>query len=211
MEALRDRLPKHQMPTTRTYTIRHIDREAEQIWVDFVTHGDEGLAGPWAERAQPGDPISFFGPGSGYSPRPDADWHLLVSDEAALQAIARSVESMSLDASGLVLVEVRSEEERQQIDAPAGVEVRWLYRGADFTPETTVLADEIRRTELPPGDVQAFVHGERAQMKEIRRHLVKERGLSRKELSISAYWAYGRKEQDFQAEKKTPAGQIDDD
>ncbi|WP_022872048.1 siderophore-interacting protein [Nesterenkonia alba] len=211
LDALRDQLPQDQMPVTRTYTIRHIDRERQHIWVDFVIHGDEGIAGPWAAGAQPGDQISFFGPGSGYAPRPEADWHLLAGDESALPAIAASVESMPAQAQGLALIEVRDAAEEQPIAAPAGVEVRWLHRGADFSPETTQLTAAVAEVEIPSGDVQIFIHGEREQMKAIRRNLVKERGVDRRGMSLSAYWAYGRVEDQFQAEKRTPVGQIDED
>ena len=68
MDALRERLEPAQLPVTRTYTIRHDDAENEQIWVDFVVHGDEGLAGPWAAAVQPlhvhpcrGRELNFFG------------------------------------------------------------------------------------------------------------------------------------------------------
>lgn len=211
MDALREQLPSKQMPVTRTYTIRHIDRENKQIWVDFVIHGDEGLAGPWAAAAQPGDLISFFGPGSGYSPRAEADWHLLAGDESALPAIAASLEGMDPQARGVVLAEVRDASEEIALNAPAGVEVIWLHRGGDFTPETARLGEHLEAMEIPDGDVQVFIHGERKQMKQIRRLLVKERGLDRKAMSLSAYWAHGRIEDQFQAEKKTPAGNIDTD
>lgn len=212
MEALRDELPVEQMPVTRTYTIRHVDRQLRQIWVDFVTHGDQGLAGPWAENAQPGDTISFFGPGAGYTPRSDADFHLLAGDEAALPAIAAALENMEPQARGLAVLEVRDAAEELPLNPPAGVEVVWLHRAGDFTPETTRLADYLRAAELPDAaenDIQVFIHGEREQMKLIRRALVEERGLPRKGMSLSAYWAYGRVEDEFQAEKKTPVGQID--
>src|SRR5512133_3942434 len=73
---------------TRTYTIRRFDREANELAIDFVIHGDDGLAGPWAARAKPGDQISFMGPGGAWAPAADADAHLLVGDEAAIPAIA---------------------------------------------------------------------------------------------------------------------------
>ncbi|MBP2318589.1 siderophore-interacting protein [Nesterenkonia lacusekhoensis] len=212
MEALREELPVEQMPVTRTYTIRHVDRQLRQIWVDFVTHGDQGLAGPWAENAQPGDTISFFGPGAGYTPRSDADFHLLAGDEAALPAIAAALENMEPQARGLAVLEVHDAAEELPLNPPAGVEVVWLHRGGDFTPEATQLADYLRTAELPDAeenDIQVFIHGEREQMKLIRRALVEERGLPRKGMSLSAYWAYGRAEDEFQAEKKTPVGQID--
>ncbi|WP_120005725.1 siderophore-interacting protein [Nesterenkonia muleiensis] len=209
LEALRQELSPEQLPVTRTYTIRRIDREQKQIWVDFVIHGDHGVAGPWAAQAQPGDTISFFGPGSGYAPRADADFHLMAGDETALPAIAAAVESLDAGARGLVVLDVANAHEHIPLSAPEDVEVRWLHRGGDFTPENARLAEHLQSIELPAGDVQVFIHGEREQMKLIRRLLVNERGLERRGMSLSAYWAYGRAEDAFQAEKRTPIGKID--
>ncbi|PRZ15692.1 siderophore-interacting protein [Nesterenkonia sandarakina] len=210
MDALREQLSTEQMPVTRTYTIRHVDHLNAQIWVDFVVHGDVGRAGVWAKGAEVGDLISFFGPGSGYAPRGDAAWHLLAGDEAALPAIASALESMAQDARGVAVVEVRDAAERQPLDVPAGMDLVWLHREADFSPETTMLAEYLEELTIPEGDVQVFVHGERAQMKRIRRMLVDQKGLDRKAMSLSAYWAHGRIEDQFQAEKRTPVGQIED-
>lgn len=210
MDALREQLSTEQMPVTRTYTIRHVDHASSQIWVDFVVHGEVGRAGVWAKHAQIGDQISFFGPGSGYAPREEAAWHLLAGDEAALPAIASALESMAEDARGVAVVEVRDAEERQPLDVPAGMDLVWLHREADFSPETTMLARYLEELSVPDGDVQVFVHGERAQMKRIRKMLVDQKGLDRKAMSLSAYWAHGRIEDQFQAEKRTPMGQIED-
>jgi NADPH-dependent ferric siderophore reductase len=209
METLREQLPAKQMPVRRTYTIRHIDWKNKHIWVDFVIHGDEGVAGPWAASAQPGDLISFFGPGSGYAPRPEADFHLIAGDEAALPAVAAALEGMDNNARGIAVLEVRDSSEQVPLNAPEGVDVQWLHRGGDFTPETTRIAEHLQAVDIPDGDVQVFIHGEREQMKRIRKMLVKERGLERKGMSLSAYWAYGRVEDQFQAEKQTPQGKID--
>src|SRR5699024_5948215 len=122
-----------QMPVTRTYTIRHIDHQNEQIWVDFVIHGDRGVAGPWAASVQPGETISFFGPGAGYAPRPDADFHLLAGDEAALPAIAAALESMEADARGTAVIEVRDAQEELPLKAPDGIDVVWLHRGGEVS------------------------------------------------------------------------------
>ena len=56
--------------------------------------------------------------------------------------------------------------------------------------------------------VQVFAHGERESIKEVRR-VLKQRGVPREAISISGYWARGRTEDAFQAEKRTPVGQID--
>jgi hypothetical protein len=66
----------------------------------------------------------------------------------------------------------------------------------------------VAELDWPAGEVDAFVHGERGAVKELRDVLFKDHGLHRKQVSISGYWAYGRAEDAFQAEKKTPAGQI---
>ena len=56
--------------------------------------------------------------------------------------------------------------------------------------------------------VQAFVHGEREAMKAARTVLFDQRGLDRSQVSLSGYWAGGRTEDVFQAEKKLPVGKI---
>jgi NADPH-dependent ferric siderophore reductase len=45
-------------------------------------------------------------------------------------------------------------------------------------------------------------------MKALREVFFKQRGLERRQVSLSGYWAQGRVEDVFQAEKKLPVGQI---
>ena len=45
-------------------------------------------------------------------------------------------------------------------------------------------------------------------MKSLREVFFRERGLERAQVSLSGYWATGRVEDDFQAEKKLPIGQV---
>ena len=51
---VRAKLPPEQQPVLRTYTVRRVDPQAREILVDFVVHGDEGIAGPWAASVEPG-------------------------------------------------------------------------------------------------------------------------------------------------------------
>jgi len=208
MERLREELPIELLPSTRTYSIRRFDLEAGRIWIDFVTHGDEGVAGPWAANAQPGDPVVLGGIGGGYAPDPSADWHLLAGDESAIPAIASALEAMPADAVGVALIEVQNASEQLELDAPAGIEVRWLHRGDSEAGTTELLVDAVRGLDWRAGRVQVFAHGERGAMKRLRPHLTDERGVDRTQLSLSAYWAYGRREDAFQAEKREAIGQI---
>src|SRR4029079_16981765 len=72
--------------------------------------------------------VRFMGPGGAYAPDLDADWHLLVGDESALPAIARSLESLPDGARAHAFIEVSGPEEEQKIDSD--VEVVWLHRGS---------------------------------------------------------------------------------
>lgn len=208
MEA-RASLPAEQVPVTRTYTIRAVDPVNRELAIDFVTHGDEGLAAPWAQRAQPGDRLLLQGPGGRYAPRPDA-FHLLLGDESAVPAISRGIEFMGPGARGIVVIEAESEEDVLELDAPEGVEVRWILReGAGHSEQRLVEAVlPALGGEWPQGPVQVFAHGERGSIKAVRR-LLREHGVPKEDLSISAYWALGRTEDRFQAEKKEPIGKIE--
>ncbi len=192
-------------PVTRTYTVRTVDAEAQTLDLDFVVHGDEGLAGPWAAAVEPGARLSFMGPGGGYLPNSEADWFLLLGDLSAVPAIAAALEALPTDAVGAAIIEVDAEDAILPIAAPVGVDVRWIV---DASHPTALLADAVRDLSWRDGHVDVFAHGERESMKQLRRALFDERGLERSQVSLSGYWARGRTEDTFQAEKREPIGQI---
>jgi NADPH-dependent ferric siderophore reductase len=207
--ALRETLPPEDMPVTRTYTIRSIDREARTLALDFVVHGDEGLAGPWAEAARPGDLLSFTGPGGGFAPTDDpAVPRLLLGDDAALPAIAAALEEMPREATGFALIEVDGAADQQDLVAPDGIDVRWLHRSASDAGPGEALLAALADLEPLGAATEVFAHGERETMKQVRRILQDGWGLDRRAMSLSAYWANGRAEDQFQAEKKAPENII---
>ncbi|MDN3497178.1 siderophore-interacting protein [Planococcus sp. APC 4015] len=192
-------------PVTRTYTIRRVDADAQVLEIDFVVHGDEGLAGPWAASVRPGAALTILGPGGGYAPNPDADWYLFVGDLSAVPAIASALESLATDAVGLAIIEVESADAVLELTAPAGVGVQWIV---DPDHEVDRLANAVRAATWRDGHVDVFAHGERESMKALRPALFEERGLERSQVSLSGYWARGRTEDRFQAEKREPVGQF---
>ncbi|MDQ1053003.1 NADPH-dependent ferric siderophore reductase [Arthrobacter sp. SORGH_AS 212] len=208
LATIRETMPREQWPTTRTYTIRRVDPEARELAIDFVVHGDEGLAGPWAAAAEPGDTLTFTGPGGAYNPNPDADWYLFAGDEAALPAIAASLEALPAGATGLAFLEVDTEADIQPVSAPAGVRVEWLTRNGEPAGASRLLVDAVAGAKWLSGTVDVFAHGERGYMKALRDVFFAQRGLERSQVSLSGYWAQGRVEDVFQAEKKLPVGKI---
>ena len=65
-------LPTEQQPVVRTYTVRCVDEDRREVAIDFVVHGDHGVAGPWAVAATPGQPACLMGPRGAYGPDPAA-------------------------------------------------------------------------------------------------------------------------------------------
>jgi len=204
-------LPAEQRPTVRTYTVRRADAERRELTIDFVIHGDHGVAGPWAQAVEIGRPAYLMGPGGAYTPDPAADWHLLAGDESALPAIGKVLEALPRNAVGKAFIEVAGPEDEIDLDAPPGVQVRWIYRGgrADLVPEDKAgdhapLIAAVRETDWLPGQVQVFIHGEaQAVMHNLRPYIRNERGVTgRWAASISGYWRRGRTEETFRQWKR---------
>lgn len=204
LAALREHSPE-KLPVRRTYTARWVDVENQRLAIDFVVHGDEGVAGPWAVRAQPGDALVLTGAGGTYRPDPDADWHLFVGDMTAAPAIASALEELPPAARGHAII-LAAPADQARLSAPSGVTVRWI--APDRGPESDPLLAALEELPWLPGTPHAFVHGERESIKRLRKHLLESREIPRERLSISAYWASGRAEDQFQAEKREPVGQL---
>ncbi len=191
----------------RTYTVRRSDPANQRLTLDFVVHGDAGIAAPWARGAEPGDLLRLNGAGGGYRPAEDLGTHLFLGDESALPAINAALEALPPTARGTAFLETSKVDGSLDVDVPTGVEVVWLERPE---PGTTpqALANALAEREWPTGGVDVFAHGERESMKAVRKVL---RDVTREtdRVSISGYWAYGRTEDRFQAEKREPIGDID--
>jgi NADPH-dependent ferric siderophore reductase len=207
LDALRALLPAGVQPRLRSDTVRAWDGSAGELTLDFVVHGDEGLAGPWAASARPGDELLLLGPGGAYSPSPDADWHLLVADESALPAVAVGAAHLPPGSRAVALVEVEGPLDEVPFAAP-GLEVRWVHRAG--RPVGQALVAAVRELPWDDGVPHAFVHGEAGFVRELRAHLRVERGLPREHLSISGYWRLGTDDEGWRARKREWAREIED-
>lgn len=195
--AIREAMPREDWPLVRTYTVRSLDHAAAEMVIDFVVHGDTGVAGPWALAAAPGDEITLMGPGGAYAPSPEADAHVLVGDEAALPAIAAALEAVPAGAPVHAWVQVDGPDDELPLTTAGELSLRWLHRDAGED-----LVETVRAAAWPAGTVHAFVHGETGDVKALRAHVLEERGVAREMLSISGYWRRGADEDTFQAEKR---------
>jgi NADPH-dependent ferric siderophore reductase len=186
-QAVRDSHPDAEQPARRRYTVRAWNPAVHRLTVDFVVHGASGVAGPWAATAQPGDVLVFTGPNGGYRPDPATDWHLMVGDESAVPAIAVSLESLPAGARAVVRVVCDGPDHELELGGPADVDVVWLHRHGDERDESLLLA-AVEALDFGEGKPFGFVHGEADEIRGVRRHLLRERGLTRRDLSCSPYW-----------------------
>jgi NADPH-dependent ferric siderophore reductase len=174
-------------PKPRRFTVRRWNADASELTIDFVTHGDVGFAGSWAQRARPGDRLQFSGPSGSYRPSNEVDWHLMVGDESALPAIGASLEAIEPGRQAQVVVVV--DDAGCEIDLPSRgyVSITWLHReGADDIE--ALLPDTVSAMTFPAGSFDVFVHGEAAEVRAVRKHLLAQRGVIADSASISPYW-----------------------
>ncbi|WP_435747686.1 siderophore-interacting protein [Nocardioides sp. SYSU DS0663] len=208
---VREEQPQEWWPARRRYTVREWDAEQGLLTIDFVVHGDEGVAGPWAAAAGPGDVLVLEGPSGGYRPDPEADWHLLVGDESALPAIAASLPHVPADRPVVVRVLCDDPDHELPLETPGDLDLVWLHRAGAADP-AGLLVESLRGLDAPPGRVHAFVHGEADEIRQVRRHLLADRGLPRADMSCSPYWrrtmtdeAWRRVKRDFVAAMESDA------
>jgi len=188
-------------PRPRRFTVRRWDPEHFELTVDFVAHGDVGYAGSWAQRAEPGDRLQFTGPSGSYRPGDELDWHLFVGDESALPAIGASLEALPAGKRAEVIVVV--DDASCEIDLPTAGDARitWVHRaGADDIE--AVLPDAVARHEFPTGSYDVFVHGEAAEVRAIRKHLLSSRDIDPDLVSLSPYWRRTLTDEAWRAVKK---------
>jgi NADPH-dependent ferric siderophore reductase len=74
----------------------------------------------------------------------------------------------------------------EEQELPGSAAVRWVYRGD--RPAGQPLAEAVRAAELPAGDGQAWLSGESACVRDLRKHLLDERGLGRRRVYATGYW-----------------------
>ncbi len=178
-------------------------------WAATALPGDSmTLIGPCARW---GDCLGIeFAPGA-------AERVLLVGDETAVPAIAAILESLPEHVTGHAVMEVPVAEDFLDMAAPSGVEVTWLARGQ--RPHGEALSARVRAVVVPaacsigeePEDVDidstilwetpeagaghglyAWIAGEAATIRELRRYLVRDVGMDRNAVAFMGYWRQGQ-------------------
>lgn len=170
-------------PVMRDYTPRHYDAAANELTLEFAQHGD-GPAASWAAQVQPGQRVNIGGPRGSFVIDIDHDWHLLVGDETALPAIARRLEELPASTRALVIALVPDAADRRELHSAAALSVQWV-------DSADAMFAAVRALALPAGEGYAWCAGEAAEMADLRRILVDEKGHGAHAIRAAAYWKRG--------------------
>lgn len=162
------------------YTTRSVNLEKGTLDFDVFAH-DGGRVTDWCKTLRPGMDAAIMGPGGEWLP--DARWIGLFGDETALPAIARILESLPEETSGVATIFISDARDKQRLNTTSGVNVRWLVRG-----EGTSLLDELKKLEIPDGDRFVWIAGERSEVNQARGMLA-DRRLHKAEMRIASYWS----------------------
>ncbi|GAA3537593.1 siderophore-interacting protein [Nocardioides daeguensis] len=164
---------------SRYYTVRSFD--AGRMVLDVVVH-DVGLVTEWASGDPVGQQVVLTEAKGSFLPPDDAQWLLLVGDLTALPAMARIAAEHGERLPVRIHAEVPADS-RIEGYFPAGAEVSWLPLG----PESR-LAEVVEEIDWPAGEGYFWMAGESAQMRAIRKHLMRERKLPSTHYDVMGYW-----------------------
>ena len=113
----------------RPYTIRNFRKKKLEIDIDFVIHqSSNGIATEWALKASPGDEIMVSGPGAKPDLKDDVDWIFFIGDMSSLPAISSNLEEIDTNTTGIIVIEIMSNEDKLKIRKPRNFQLHWVIK-----------------------------------------------------------------------------------
>lgn len=195
-------LPDDVRAVMRSYTLRALRRDPDEIDIDFVLHEPAGPASRWASLAAAGDRVVLLGPGVAdnrairFRPPEDADLVVLWGDETAVPAASAILESLPAGMRARVWLEVQHPGDVQDLATDADAEVTWLVRESQGVEGSPMALGALRGAQLPSAErPYVWIAGEAGQVKALRRHFVGERGFDRRRVTFVGYWRQGLSEE----------------
>ncbi|GGU14150.1 siderophore-interacting protein [Streptomyces coeruleorubidus] len=207
-------LPDDVRAVMRSYTLRELRRDPDEIDIDFALHGVEpgasvqaGPASRWAAGAAAGDRVLLLGPAVAdnrairFRPPEDTDLVVVWGDETAVPAASAIVESLPAGTRARVWLEVPHAGDIQDLVTEADAEITWLVREEKGHEGSSTALDALREAQLPSAErPYVWIAGESGCVKELRRHFVRERGIDRRRVTFVGYWRRGVSEEQLRAE-----------
>lgn len=169
---------------TRYYTVRSWDAATRELMLDVVIH-EHGLVTEWAMTDCVGQEVSISDPRGSFKMPETAQWLLLVGDLTALPAIARIIESAG-ETPVTAWIETPDEPLTDYVAGESSVS--WSTPPEGVESATSALVEAI---QWPDGEGYFWMAGESAQMRAIRKHLMREVRLPSTAYDVMGYWRGG--------------------
>lgn len=191
--------------------VSHGDGGPAAKWLASATVGDElVIVGPDVRSIHSATGIDWH-PGS-------ARELLLAGDETATPAICSILESLPAGTRARAFIQIPSFDDALEIETAADVEITWLVTGLEdrlrawaaenrevWAPALSRQAQELADIDVDlellwdspedsTGEFYAWLAGESALIKSLRRLLVTELGIDRKRVAFMGYWRLGKSE-----------------
>lgn len=173
----------------RTYTHRGIDLAKQELWIDFVAHGDEGPASAWAISATEGDRIGVMMSGGEMKLFPKVENYILIGDATAIPVLSVILSELDATARGKCIIEVHGPQDEQHLETCANIDIMWVHN--EHPHEGSQLAAVSKSLPLPTASRFAYVAAEFTVVKEIRHYLRKDNLWLRDEVDAYSYWKRG--------------------
>jgi NADPH-dependent ferric siderophore reductase len=170
---------------SRYYTVR--SWTGAELVIDVVVH-QVGLVTEWA-TGKAGDPVgqqvTITEPKGSFDLPADAEWLLLVGDLTAMPAMARIAETHAAAIPTTIHAEVPDDPAALATYLPESADVTWMDQPEDGQSR---LADVVATLEWPDGPGYFWMAGESAQMRAIRKHVMRDRKLPSTHYDVMGYW-----------------------
>lgn len=189
-------------PFVRTYSHSGFNATKNEMYIDFVSHGENGPASAWALYCNPGDVLGVAMKTDKKELYPKANWYLLAGDATAIPVLSCILESLPATANGKCIIEVHSKEDEQLLKTKANIDFYWLHNPKP--EQSSTLAKEVKKVsfpDFPNVSRYSYVAAEFNTVKEIRNYLRKEMNWKREELNAYSYWKAGVSEDNSAQER----------
>ncbi len=162
---------------SRYYTVR--SWSDGELVLDVVVH-EVGLVTEWAQLDVVGQTVRVTDPKGSFAMPADAAWLMLVGDLTAMPAMARIAETVGVPTR--IWAEVPDDLPGY---LPGSADVTWLAPPGDGQSR---LAQVVEGIDWPAGAGYFWMAGESAQMRAIRKHLMRERRMPCSAYDVMGYW-----------------------
>jgi NADPH-dependent ferric siderophore reductase len=171
----------------RTYSVWEL--AADHLDLVVLDHGERaGPGAAWSRAVEPGQVVRFIKPQGTFVLRQSSTDHVFIGEETAAVAFGAMLRALQSGQRGLAVVEV--DDPADQLPLPG--EVHWHYRLGGSAAGSASLVETVRQADLPSSGV-AYLAGEARTIQLVRKHLVDERGWSRRDVLTKPFWTPGKK------------------